>query len=430
MLPAAGHMANVDQPEAFNAAVEDFLDRRAAPRSRPWLITATCRIAPTTRREARHVELTFSEEQLALRDAVRRFLRDRSPVSEVRRLMATADGFDRDVWTVMAQQLGLQGLTVPEEHGGSGFGPVEQLVVLEEMGAVLLCAPYLGSAVLATSALLHSEDPAACADLLPGLADGTVIGALAVAEADGRWDADGRTTARAAGRQHLLRGTKSFVLDGHVADLLLVVAGTDQGPGLFAVDAAAEGVDRRLLDTLDQTRKQATVTFSDAPARLVGAPGSAAAVLRRILPIACAALAAEQVGGAQRCLDLAVHYARTRVQFGRPIGSFQAVKHRCADMLLEVEWARSTARAAAWAAQDRPDELPLLASLAKAQCSDAFTEVAAGTIQVHGGIGFTWDHDAHLYYRRAVSSAALLGGPALHREVAAGLLLDGDPVAP
>jgi alkylation response protein AidB-like acyl-CoA dehydrogenase len=373
----------------------------------------------------------FTDEQQDLRDMVRRFLAEKSPVSEVRRLMATETGYDPAVWAQLGE-LGLAGLTIPEKYGGAGCGPVEQLIVCEEMGAALLCAPYLASTVLATWALLASGDAVVQADLLPGIASGERIATLAVPEEDGSWAPDEfRVTARRSGDRYLLDGRKSFVLDGMVADLILVAASSDDGPALFAVggpgdgpgDDRALGLSRQAMQTLDMTRKQAVLTFSGTPGRLVGQPGAAAEIVAQAVRGGVLALVAEQVGGAQRCLDMAVAYAKVRHQFGRAIGSFQAIKHMCADMLLEVESARSAAYYAAWAAAEGAADLPLVASLAKAYCSEAYFHVAASNIQVHGGIGFTWEHDAHLYYRRAKSAEVMLGTPASHREVAASMLL-------
>jgi alkylation response protein AidB-like acyl-CoA dehydrogenase len=355
---------------------------------------------------------------------VRRFLADKSPVSEVRRLMATEAGYDTAVWAQFGQ-LGLTGLTIPDKYGGAGCGPVEQLIVCEEMGAALLCAPYLASAVLAAGALLASGDAAAQADLLPQIASGETIATLAVPEDDGSWaPGEFKVTARRSGDRYLLDGRKSFVLDGTIAGLILVAASSDNGPALFAVDGDAPGLSRQAMQTIDMTRKQAVLTFSRTPGQPVGQPGAAAEIVAQAVRGGVLALAAEQVGGAQRCLDMAVAHAKVRHQFGRPVGSFQAVKHMCADMLLEVESARSAAYHAAWAAADGAADLPLVASLAKAYCSEAYFHVAASNIQVHGGIGFTWEHDAHLYYRRAKSAEVMLGTPASHREVAAGLLLN------
>ncbi|HUD16153.1 MAG TPA: acyl-CoA dehydrogenase, partial [Acidimicrobiales bacterium] len=216
-----------------------------------------------------------------------------------------------------------------------------------------------------------------------------------------------------------LSGQKLYVLDGHAADLVLVAARTPAGVSVFAVERGAPGFTATSLTTMDQTRKQTRIEFSGTPARLVGEDGGAGPALSRTLDLAAVALAAEQVGGAQRCLDMAVDYAKTRIQFGRPIGSFQAIKHKCADMLLEVESAKSAAYYAGWAAAEDSDELPVVASLAKSYCSEAYFHAAAENIQIHGGIGFTWEHDAHLYFKRAKSSELLLGDPSYHRELLA-----------
>ncbi|MFZ0172546.1 MAG: acyl-CoA dehydrogenase family protein [Acidimicrobiales bacterium] len=362
----------------------------------------------------------FSEEQEELRKAVRRFLDDKSPSTEVRRLMETTEGYDPAVWSQMANQLGLQALTIPEEYGGAGFGYVELVVVLEEMGRSLLCAPYFSTVALAANALLASGDEAAKSEYLPGIASGQTIATLAFTEESGRWDVDGITMAATpSGGGWTLAGTKSYVIDGHTADLVLVAARTENGVSLFAVPGNAEGLTRTALSTMDQTRKQAKLTFANTPARLVGEEGGAGPVLSKTLDLAAVALAAEQVGGAQRVLDMSVEYAKHRIQFGRPIGSFQAIKHKCADMLLEVESAKSAAYYAGWAAAEDNDELPVTACLAKAYCSEAYFHAAAENIQIHGGIGFTWDHDAHLYFKRAKSSELILGDPSYHRELLA-----------
>ncbi len=377
-------------------------------------------------RERELMTFAFSDEQQELRRGLRRFLEEKSRAAEVRRLMATEQGYDATVWTQMAHQLGLQGMTIPEEYGGGGFGPIEQLVVLEEMGRALLCAPYFSTAVLAVNALRASGDEAVQREWFPGIADGTTIATLAVPEADGSWTTDHlQTRARRLAEGYVLVGHKSFVIDGTIADRILVVAQADGGPTLFAVDGGDSHLSRRPLQTIDLTRKQAALELDGVPARLVGQEGAAARIVERTVQLAIVALAAEQVGGAQRCLDMSVDYAKLRVQFGRPIGSFQAIKHKCADMLLEVELAKSAAYYAAWAAADGSNDLALVASLAKACCSEAYFHVAAENIQIHGGIGFTWEHDAHLYYRRAKSSEVMLGSPTHHRELAAARLIDG-----
>jgi len=366
------------------------------------------------------MNFAFSEEQEELRTAVRRFLQEKSPETEVRRLMETEEGYDPAVWSQMAEQLGLQSLIIPEEFGGSGFTYVELIVVLEEMGSALLCAPFFSTVALASNALLTSGDDAAKKDLLPGLASGETIGTLAITEDNGRWDFDGiALAATKAGDGWKLDGHKSFVIDGHTATLILVVGRTPAGLSLFAVEGDAPGLTRTSLPTMDQTRKQARLVFESTPARLIGAEGGAAEGLTKTLDLAAVALAAEQVGGAQHCLDSSVDYAKNRIQFGRPIGSFQAIKHKCADMLLEVESAKSAAYYAGWAAAEDSDELPVVASLAKSYCSEAYFHAAAENIQIHGGIGFTWEHDAHLYFKRAKSSELLFGDPAYHRELLA-----------
>ena len=320
----------------------------------------------------------------------------------------------------MGEQMGLQGLAIPEEYGGSGYGYIELIVILEEMGRALLCAPYFSTVVLAGNTLLQSGDDAAKAEYLPGIASGETIAALALTEENGRWDEQGVTaTATKDGDTWKLSGTKSYVIDGHTATLLIVAARTDAGVSLFAVDPSASGVTRTPLATMDQTRKQARIDLDGVEGRLIGTDGGGWDVLERVLDLAAVALAAEQVGGAQFVLEMAVQYAKDRVQFGRPIGSFQAIKHKCADMLLEVESAKSAAYYAGWCASELNDELPSVASLAKAYCSEAYFHAAAENIQIHGGIGFTWEHPAHLYFKRAKSSELLFGDPTYHRELLA-----------
>jgi alkylation response protein AidB-like acyl-CoA dehydrogenase len=364
------------------------------------------------------VNFAFTEEQEQLRQFVRSFLQDKSPESVVREQMETEAGYDSAVWKQMAEQLGLQSLIIPEEYGGQGFNFVELGVVLEEMGRALLTAPYF-SGVLAATALLEAGDDESKKAYLPGIASGETIATFAFTEENGKWDQSGITMeATSSGDGYTLNGVKSFVLDGHTANLILVAAKTGNGIGIFAVDGDASGLTREALSTMDQTRKQAKLTFSNTPARLVGET-QGWDTMSRILDLAVVALAAEQVGGAQFVLEMAVQYAKDRVQFGRPIGSFQAIKHKCADMLLEVESAKSAAYYALWCAAERNEELPSVASLAKAYCSEAYFHAAAENIQIHGGIGFTWEHPAHLYFKRAKSSELLFGDPSYHRELLA-----------
>jgi alkylation response protein AidB-like acyl-CoA dehydrogenase len=333
--------------------------------------------------------------------------------------METEDGYDPAVWSQMADQLGLQSITIPEEYGGSGFSYVELIVILEEMGSALLCAPYFATVALAANALLTSGDDSAKKDLLPGLASGETIGTLAITEDNGRWDFEGvALQASGSGGAWTLDGHKSFVIDGHIANLILVAARTSAGLSLFAVEGDASGLTRTSLPTMDQTRKQARLVFESTPARLIGTDGGAADSLTKTLDLAAVALAAEQVGGAQHCLDSSVDYAKNRIQFGRPIGSFQAIKHKCADMLVDLEWARSASQAALEAFDDADGaaagEADWRASMAKAVCSEALRNAAKANVQIHGGIGFTWEDSAHLYFRRARTDEVMFGTPAQH----------------
>ena len=366
------------------------------------------------------VIFAFSAEQEELRKSVRKFLEDKSPETEVRRLMESVGGYDPAVWTQLCGQLGLAGLAIPEQYGGSGYGYVELIVVFEEMGRALLCAPYFSTVALAANLLLTVDDESAKVDYLPGLASGEKIGTVALAETTGRWDETGVTTAATQSASGwLLNGEKSFVTDGHVADVVFVAARTHAGVSIFAVDKGATGFVASALATLDQTRKQAKLTFAQTPARLIGDEGAGWPALSKMLDLAAVALAAEQVGGAQQILDVTVQYAKDREQFGQPIGSFQVIKHKCADMPLEVESARSAAYYAGWAAADDGDDLPIAASLAKSYCSEAYFHAAAESIQIHGGIGFTWEHPVHLYFKRAKSSELLFGDGSYHRELLA-----------
>jgi alkylation response protein AidB-like acyl-CoA dehydrogenase len=357
-----------------------------------------------------------SEEQEELRASVHRFVTDRAPLSRVRELM-NAGEIDRDFWSQAGAQLGLQGIAIPEEYGGSGFTFGEQAIVLEELGAGLSGGPSLPSAVLAAYALLASPDEGARQEFLPGIASGETIATLAFTEEDGSWDpANIRLTAAKSGDGWVLDGHKSFVLSGAEATLFLVVAIADGGLSLFAVDAAASGLTATALPTLDQTRNLARLDFDAVPARLIGSAGDGTAIMDRVLDVAAIALAAEQLGGAQHALDITVDYTKTRHQFGRPIGSFQALKHRMADLLMEVESLRSAVSYAASAVAEGSDEVPALASLLKAYASETYFHVAAEMIQMHGGIGFTWEHDAHLFFKRAKSTELFLGDGAYHRE--------------
>jgi len=370
------------------------------------------------------MDFAFSDEQEELRRTVRAFLEDTSPETEVRRRMETDSGFDPAVWRRMGTELGLQGLAIPEEYGGAGGGMVEVGLVLEEMGRALLCAPYLSSAVLATTALLRCADEPHRKRLLPALADARLAGTFALTEDSARWDREGvamtaEPHTHAYDERWLLSGHKNFVLDGATADFVLTVAVAPDGIGVFVVDGDAAGLARTPLPTLDQTRRQARLEYQGVPATRLQLPGDGWQFVSEVLDRAAVALAAEQVGVAARALETAVGYAKTRHQFGRPIGSFQAVKHLLADVLLEVESARAAAHFAMLAAEDDDAQLPAAASLAKSYCSDACLKATLENVQVHGGIGFTWEHPAHLYLKRAKTSQLLFGDPAYHRELIA-----------
>ena len=362
---------------------------------------------------------------------VRRFVEERWPVAEVRRLAETESGFERAAWKQMAGELGLQGLALPEAYGGQGFGFLELGIALEELGRQLAGGPFIASACLAAPAILAAGSEAQRAALLPPIASGDSIAALAVLEPDGRAAPDGvAATARKEAGGFRVSGAKTAVIDGQNADLLVVAAreaGSRAGDGvsLLVVRADAPGLEVRPVPGLDLTRKIADVLLRDAPAEPLGTAGAAGPALARTLDLAAIALAAESTGAAARCLESAVAYAKTRVQFARPIGSFQAVKHRVAEAMLELESARSAAYWSWWvAAQDGSDAAALAeaASVAKSVCSDAFLRSAADNLHIHGGIGFTWEFDCHLYYRRARSSAQLFGDPQEHRaRIAAGL---------
>lgn len=351
-------------------------------------------------------------EQRELGGAVRAFLADTAPMSRVREIAESGEAYDARVWERMAGELGLAGLAIPEAHGGSGAGHGEVAAVMEELGAALTPSPFLASAVLAANVLLGGDE-AAAKDLLPGIAAGTTVATFAVP-----LPGDPPPTARETGGGHALTGTAPRVLNGAEADLILVQAGDGT---VYAVDASADGLTRTPLTTLDLTRPQANAGFANTPARPVAASAGAG----RALDLAAVALAAGQLGGLRHCLDAIVGYAKLRVQFGRYIGSFQGVKHKLADMHCTLEQAESVVRYAVWAADESPEDLPVAAALAQSYLGRAGFQVAKDHLLLHGGIGFTWEHDAHLYYKRAKGDELLLGPPRVHRaRLAARLGLD------
>jgi len=368
------------------------------------------------------MNFAFSEEQLFLREAARRFLDDKMPSERVRELMATEHGHDPALWQEMAE-MGWQAMAIPEEYGGAGFSFLELVVILEEMGRVVMPSPFLATVILAANAIQFAGSEDQKKEILSGIAAGETIATVALTESSGRWDSAGVTaTATASSDGWTLNGEKSFVIDGHNADILVIPARTENGVSLFLVNGDAPGLVKTPQEAMDQTRKLTYLQLDDVNvggAALLGAEGDGWSTIERVIQLASVALAAEQVGGSQRVLDMAVEYAKNRMQFGRPIGSFQAIKHKCADMLVATESAKSAAYYAGWAASEDNEELPIVAPLAKAYCSEAYFMAAAENIQIHGGIGFTWEHDAHLYFKRAKSSELMFGDPAYHRSILA-----------
>ncbi|MQA98529.1 MAG: acyl-CoA dehydrogenase, partial [Streptosporangiales bacterium] len=351
--------------------------------------------------------LVLSAEQEELVAAVRDFCASTSPMTRVREIMKSDTGYDAEVWRRISGELGLTGLAVPEKHGGSGYGISELAVVAQELGAALVPGPFLASAVLAGLVLTELSDDPAAAELLAAVASGATIATLALDEGAGTWDpASVTVTARADGDSYVLYGRKPQVLDGLTASEILVVARLGDAPAVFAV--RGDAVRRTALASVDPTRRVAAVDLDGAPARLLG-PADAGAALATALDRARVVLAGEQLGVARRALDVAVEYAKIRYQFGRPIGSFQAVRHGLADVYTDIEIAESLVRDAAWAADHEPSRLPVAAATVQAHISPVAFNAAAQALQYHGGIGFTWEHDAHLYFKRAKTDEHLLG---------------------
>jgi alkylation response protein AidB-like acyl-CoA dehydrogenase len=368
------------------------------------------------------MKFSFSSEQEEFRTSLRRFLAERSPTKEVRRLMETDAGFEPDAWRKLNAELGLTAVRIPEAYGGQGFGFGELGIVLEEMGRSLLCAPFFSTAVLATGAILNAGTEAEKQALLPGIAAGDTIATLAWVEDPAHWDAAAtKMTATQSGGSWKLDGHKSFVIDGHTADLIVVLARApgstgDTGLSLFTVKGDAKGLKRRNLKVMDPTRKLARLDFKDVEATLLGTAGAAAAPFARTMVEAAVCLANEMAGVSERLREDALAYAQMRMQFGRPIASFQSMKHKHADMLVDVELAKSAAYYAAAALDEGDDDIVSVASLAKAAASEAALQTGIHAIQIHGGIGFTWDNDTHLWFKRAKSSEVLLGDAHHHRE--------------
>jgi alkylation response protein AidB-like acyl-CoA dehydrogenase len=352
----------------------------------------------------------LSDEHLAIRAALRDFLDRRLPAETLVTRTDEGSGFDRDLWRTMATQLGLQGMAIPETYRGGGYGWVEACVAFHELGRALYSGPYLPTVALAAP-LLHSAGGDPAIDLLPRIAAGELTATVAVGA---RERERVRLAARGSGG-YALSGVLSHVLSGDEADVLIVPVDEDGSRSFFAVHNG-EGVRATPMQRLDLTRDYAVLELDSAPARRVGPPGTASDLLGPVLDRAVVALAAEQVGGGEKVLGMAVEYAKVRHQFDRPIGSFQIIKHTCSKMLLALESARALAEHAAWIADERPGLLPAAAAAAGSVCSEAFAAGAYDALHIHGGLGFTWEHPAHLYYRRAKADAILFGDADVHRE--------------
>jgi len=376
------------------------------------------------------MDFGFSEEQGMLRKLAHDFLAKEAPMPTVRRMMEDDLGYSVETWRKMSE-LGWMGLIFPQELGGTGLCILDLVVVLEEMGRALMPGPFFSTVMLGGSSLLEGGNDAQKTRYLTPLIAGELKATLAVAEAGGAWDAAAVTaTATADAGGFLLNGIKRFVPDAHVADLILVAARTEpskggEGVSLFAVDVPKDGVTVTTLETLDQTRKLCDVKLDQVrvgPDSLLGPRGAGSAILQRVLDRAKGALCAEMCGGAERVLEMSVEYAKVRVQFDRPIGSFQAIQHKCANMLSLVEGAKAATYYGAWAVSNDVPEASLAAAMAKSYASDAYRVVTGEAIQIHGGIGFTWEHDLQLYFRRAKASELTFGDGTFHRARVAELI--------
>ena len=377
------------------------------------------------------MDFGFNEEQDMLRQSVRGFLDVECPMTYVRQMMEDERGYSDDQWKKMAE-LGWTGLIVPEQYDGAGLNMVDMVVVLEEMGKVVMPGPFFASVILGGIAIDLGGSEAQKKRYLPALAAGTLKATLAQVEESGRWDAEGiALPATAAGGGFTVSGTKLFVHDAHNADIMIVPVRTGgqgtNGVTLLIVETKAKGVAIRVLKTMDQTRKLCEVTFDGvtvAKDAVLGEVGKGWPLLDRLIDRAKVALCAEMCGGAQKVLEMSVEYAKVREQFGKPIGSFQAIQHKCANMMVQVESAKSATYYAAWAVANDVPEAHLAACMAKAYCSDASRFVSAEGIQIHGGIGFTWEHDMHLYFKRAKGSEVTFGDATWNRELVAQVVLD------
>ena len=385
------------------------------------------------------MDFVFTEEQQMIRDTAGSFLAEVSTSEAVRKAMASDTGFDEALWQQICAEMYWQAIHIPEEFGGMGLGYVELVAMMEQMGRYLLCAPFYSTVCLGVNTLLLAANDEQKAQYLAAICEGSLTATLAYCGPRGGRSADAITaTYRDDGDSIVINGESSFVVDGMTAGLILVAARAEgssgeEGVSLFAVPADTAGLERKNLPTLDQTRKMAALSFSElkiSAENRLGDAGNGWPVLDKALDLATIALAAEQMGGSQQLLDSTVDYTKARIQFNRPIASFQSIKHKAADMMLRVEAARSAVYYAACVAEEAlqggplADELAEAASIAKAYCSDAYFKNAGESMQMHGGVGFTWEYDVHLYFKRAKGSEHMLGNPSWHRERLAGVVLD------
>jgi alkylation response protein AidB-like acyl-CoA dehydrogenase len=363
------------------------------------------------------MQFGLSESQEFLKDSARKFFAGECPISEVRRLMETETAYDAALWSKLTDQ-GYTGIVFPEEYGGVGLGKVELMLLMEEAGRALLPGPFFSTVVLAGSLLDAVAAPAHKKQYLAPICRGEARATVAFLEASANWNPRAVQLTAVNGK---LTGEKLFVSDAAIADFLIVVA----RDGVFVVDSKARGLKITPMSGMDLTRKLYVVEFSDTPAEKVGSNSN----LARAFDVATAALASELVGGMQRTLDITVEYAKTRKQFGKPIGMFQAVQHQCADMYLETESSRSAVYYAGWALEENSPDAATAVSVAKMYASDAARTVGNRGIQIHGGMGFTWENDVHLYYRRAKASETAFGDATFHRERIASAVIDSATVS-
>ncbi len=369
------------------------------------------------------MQAVLSEDQAQFKRVIGRFFDTHSTPSAVRRVSETETGFDPDVWAQLSQTLGLPGTHLPEQYGGHGFGPVELGIILEEMGRTLYCGPFFSSAVMAGYALELFADDAAKIQRLPQIADGSIRATLVLDDLNHPGQVGRLIAANQAGA---LTGSAPIVLDGCSADLFIIVAREAAGLGLYALAAKAPGAEVSAQDSIDMTRKVARMTLQAAAGTRIGSVTRQG--LNRFWDLTSVALAHEMIGGAARLLDETVEYTKERYQFGRPIGSFQALKHRCADLLMNLEFAKAATHHAGFCLAARENET-IYPSMAKAMAADCFMDMARAAIQLRGGIGFTWENDTHLWFKRAKCDEVLLGAPHRHRARMIDILQEAEGVA-